>query len=131
MARHTKYNDTSIWLRPYINSVAHLIPLDRLDMVKGYKVLKNKEINQHGQIIMDLKTKRFVITLRTMKYSKADRVYKNEYITTVLETCAHELAHMVHWEHTPAHWKLQATIQTEFGHVMEKLGVEDTQVRFE
>ncbi len=129
--RAIKYNASSAWLAPYVNQVAHLVPVDRLDMVKGYKVLKNKEINQQGQIIMDLATKRFVITLRTEKYSKESKKYKNEFISNVLEVLAHELAHMSHWEHTPAHWKLQATIQAEFGNVLNRQGVKDTQVRFE
>jgi hypothetical protein len=126
-----KYTTTSAWLAPYVDSVSHLIPIERLSAIKGYKVLKNKEINQQGQIILDLTNKRFTITLRTEKYSKVDKVYRNEYIANVLETLAHELAHMVHWEHTPAHWKLQATIQTEFGTVLDRLNIEDTQVRFE
>jgi len=130
MARKCKYNDSTRWLEPFVDAVAHLVPIERLNAIKGYKVLKNKEPSQQGQIIMDLASRRFVITIKALKYNKESKCYKNEYIGTVLETLAHELAHTKFWEHDTNHWKLQASIQSEFGNVLERDGIEDTGVRF-
>jgi WLM domain len=129
--KFTKYNNYVKWLVPFTEAVAHIVPTDRLDAVKGYKVLKNKEIAQQGQIIMDNSTRRFVITLLTEIYSKSSKDYLEDYIETILDTYAHELAHMVHWEHTVAHWRLKCTIQNEFASVLERMGIENTQISYD
>ena len=43
---------------------------------------------------------------------------------------AHELAHVVHWEHTPEHWELECLIQMRFTAHLIEMGVKRVHVRF-
>jgi hypothetical protein len=117
------YNASAEWLTPFINSVKDLVPLDKLDAIKGYKIKRNYEPGQYGACIKTIATNRYVITLKMKDWSKQDKKYKNATIGGILETLAHELAHLSYWEHTHEHWKLQSRIQLRFSNVIKKLDV--------
>lgn len=133
MKRKTKYTPNVLWLKPFIESVDHLVPIQHLDYVRGYKICKGFEESQYGAIHKDLSNGRYSITLKVIDYVRSKKQYKYGYMNQILETLAHELAHLGVWEedHSPVHWKLQATILLRFGDVLEKLNIMDTSKRFE
>lgn len=107
------------WIRPYLVDVEHLVPIKHLRRVTAKKPRKDFTQNQlcHGMITRYARYKRdFKITLytyfiditkihpevhmRLRPYSKID----------TLCFLAHELSHMVHWDHTPQHKSLEAEL---------------------
>lgn len=118
------------WLRPFVNSVAHMVPLDKLKSIKGYRVQKNMEENQDGSLIKY--GGKYFMTIRIQNVPKPpkDMHYKNIRYANLLDTLAHELAHLVHWEHTAEHFRLQAQILLQFSYLLDKVGIEDTSFRW-
>jgi len=127
--RSTKYTKNVKWVKPFIDGISHLVPVEKLDYIRGYKIRKDFEAAQYGQLTK-YSNGRQVLTIKVMDYDKKKKKYVNGYIGNILETLAHETAHLMHWEHTIDHYKLQATIQLAFADIMEKLEIEDTDVRF-
>lgn len=131
MKKNIKYWPNVRWLSPFIESVAHLVPIERLSYIKGYKIRRNFEPAQEAQIIKTLPNGKCVITIKVIKYDKRLKKHVNAYIANVLESLAHELAHLTHWEHTSNHFRLQAEIMMKFCNVMDEIGMTDTGVRID
>lgn len=123
----TKIQKNLEWLRLYLDSVKDLISLKHLTSVKGFKVPLHKQENVHGSILRIGPW--YNITLRTTLNNYNTNKQNNTYIATILETLAHELAHMQNWEHTPEHFLLQAKILSRFAIVLKKQNINDTYKR--
>ncbi len=116
------------WLAPYIKSVNHLIPLQKLVKLQAFKIHLKKETRADGSCNF----------ISRGKYSIAIRLWcRNEkrtrhillYLHDVLYYLAHELAHIKEWEHTPKHYKLQAKILKRFAEVAQSQGIKDMYTR--
>jgi hypothetical protein len=118
------------WLEPFIESVSSLIPLERLKRVIGYKVRARLSTTQQAQIIKHLPNGIIVITLRIAKWNHTTNKHEKECIGTILEALAHELSHVLFWEHTPEHFELQSKIQIKFAKVLKKQGITDTGIPY-
>jgi hypothetical protein len=115
----TKFFNNVKWLEPFFNSAKGLVPLEKVKYVKGYKVVDKNARNFGGLLRKNYKS--YNITLKIF-----DANDREEFIAVILDTLAHELAHVVHWEHTPDHLKLQAKILVRFATVAKQLDIEDT-----
>lgn len=97
------------WLIPFVDEVSHLVPLYRLQSIKGYKQQWNKGVASYGGT-HTADGESFVITLHTHAYVKSKKRHEPEAKGLIIDTLAHELAHLVHWEHSWEHFNLQVRI---------------------
>jgi hypothetical protein len=134
---HIKFSKNVEWLRPFADKAANLIPLKKLVQVKGYRVPLENLAQIEGQCVTRDNHKSHIITLRIFK-NEQKKVGYNKFtaykqsrsrVSTILETFAHELAHIKHWEHNPAHWKLQAQIQMRFASLLQSWDVQDIEIK--
>lgn len=129
----TKYSRNTRWMKPYVEAVRDIVPLSRLQEVIGFKVPLDKS-EQCSATIIRYTGAWYKITLRLWdpkyknlggrKFLKTQ--HKRSDFASVLDSLAHELAHMIHWDHTPEHLILQSKILIRLARVAKKLGVKDT-----
>lgn len=116
-----KYDKKLDWLRPFVHSIRDLVSIDKIHSIRGYSVAINKEEQQYASITAY--KKKYNINLRlTMNYYLTKQ-QKDMYLSTLLETFAHELAHLQHWEHNSDHFQLTAKILLRFSFVLKKLKI--------
>jgi len=105
--------------------------------VKGYRVpLENIE-QVEGCCFTHDNHKSHIITLKVFKHEKKTLGLKKfvayrqtrSAVSDILETYAHELAHLKHWDHTPTHWKLQAQVQMRFASLLQHWDVESIDIK--
>jgi hypothetical protein len=119
-----KYSRDLIWLKPFVEAlnISDILPLEKLKSIKGYRVTKGLDSQSYGSIITSNKRK-YSINLETQIYSKKSQEYKDKSCEEILLTLAHELAHLVHWEHTPGHFRLEASILYYFSYTLQDLDI--------
>lgn len=127
----TKFHKDVAWLEPYMMAIKDLVPVERIKQVRGFRVSVDKEILTDASIIRATNNKSFVINMRTHSNYMHTHIQKYEFIAEILINFAHECSHLVYWDHTSDHFKLQAKIMTRFAKVMKKLKVEDTYKRID
>lgn len=109
------------WVRPYIESVSHLLPhLKQLRKISSKRGNKERWQHCHG-LITYFDKKSFRITLY-MDYHEfyTDKIKPYSTID-LLQYLAHELSHLEHWDHTPQHKQLECIILSMF---MSRLSAE-------
>jgi len=96
-----------IWLKPYLEAVAHIIPLEKVQSIRYYKSRKHHKKEHHKAITYKSgNNKSFSIILRT-KLPLDERLLLRYYDQEdVMFYLAHELAHVRYWEHTTKHLNL-------------------------
>lgn len=118
-----KYSKDLLWLKPFVECL-DVLPLKKLQRIKGYRVAKNLDSQSYGSIVTK-DGKKYSINIETYTYSKKDKQYRKKRIEEILLTLAHELAHLVHWEHTPQHFQLQSNIMWCFSLTLHELKIKD------
>lgn len=126
-----KFSSDFDWFRPYVKKVKHIVPLEQLEKIisvrprtdqiqHGYAQLVTEyhgnghvkrryiSINTHYCKLMSLKP----LKRKALPFSKID----------LLESLAHELAHLTHHDHTPDHKKLECRIKSIFMTQLEREG---------
>lgn len=121
------------WLIPFVRAAKPLIPYQKLKRVHGYHLSTRMGVASSGTITRNT-TGHFKISIplndysihrpRDSKRAKIIEVVPN-YTWEILSSLAHELAHMVHWEHTPAHMRLEARLMIRFANTCVKLKITD------
>lgn len=127
----TKFHKDVKWLEPYMNAVKDLVPIERVKQVRGFKVSVAKEVLTDASIVRFGNNKSFTINMRTHNNHIYAGTQRYEFIAETLINFSHELAHIIHWEHTPEHFKLQARIMLRFAKILKKLKVKDTYKRID
>lgn len=133
MGTKTQYDKNTRWLKPYVESATGLAPLHRLAYLKAYKVPLEKAERAAASTIK-INQIMFGINLTLWSHSfkkiKGRKMKKTNHrrldLAFILDSVAHELAHMVHWDHTPAHLELTARILVRLAKKAKELGVKDT-----
>jgi len=124
-----KYTKNVVWLEDYVNSVSDLVPIEQIKRVIGYKVKIG--LNECQDAAIQTANKRgdkFVISIKL--YEQEILKHKPIHIAFVLDSLAHELAHLMYWEHDSHHFKLQARILFRFGMMLKKKNINDTSKPF-
>jgi len=127
-----RYSKDLLWVKPYVDAVAEMVPLNRLTSITGYKVPIDK-VEQCSALISKC-AGWYRITIRNYRpdyESLGDGKFvknghKREYVAVILENLSHELAHLKIWEHTPDHLLLQARLLTRMARQAKKQGLKDT-----
>lgn len=140
-----KFDKSCEWTRVLFNEVEHLVPAKvwrKLLRVKAYKVPIYKAQDNMAActwyeeddtfVLSFLKTTRdFKPTTKPTKAGKfiAQNVEYPHRLSLLLEAISHEIAHLVHWEHTPEHFALQARIMLHWAKWLAKTGIKDHTVK--
>lgn len=125
----TKFHKSVEWIKPFVKSANGLVDLKKLNVVRGYKVVPHKQIGTYASIIRNGNNKSFSINMLTHHNDVLTATQYPEYVEPFLDTLAHELAHIVHWEHTVEHFELKVRILARFSKVIKQLGIKDTYQR--
>lgn len=111
------------WLFPYIARLQKWDMLKKLAKIRSYRVPLGRYERTYGSITRH--RGKFCISLCTKVQSLDKSCYLLSDKGTILETLAHELAHIIEWEHTPKHFELTARFCLLFSKVMKKTKIQD------
>lgn len=135
--KHEIYIDDDLaFLAPYLTVAKKVgIPVWRVKEIKGYYVQPDKIERQAAAAIRsdESPNKKLIITIlkhsqllqskrgrfEVIGYSPPDDPSRFE---DILDTLAHELAHVVHWEHTADRYVLEKKIQLAFSYRARRRG---------
>ena len=129
MSEHIKFSKNTEWLRPFIVASGKYVPIEKLRKVHGFRVAKGLEEQVDGSILKW--NGKFSINLRMQNLKEDKKKYQNVRYEALLVVLAHELAHMLEWEHTPEHFRLMTQIMRRFVRVLRNLPVEDTSLMWD
>jgi hypothetical protein len=129
-----KIHNVFKWLIPYIKKARQLgVPIWEIDRIDGYFVPKNRLEQQSASCNRNVKL-RFRIMLLT-KYQNQKSIGNGKFIISgwsnhksksnfesTIDFLAHELAHVVHWEHTEDRYILEKQLQLSFARLSKKMG---------
>lgn len=135
--RHeTTIDDELAWLAPYFTLAHKLgIPTWRVREIKGYYVALGKMEQQEAATLRDGDQPNKKVTITILKkhqiwarkngkfevshYVEADKSYFFEH---TLDSLAHELSHIVHWNHTADRFVLEKKVLYSFSQLARKRG---------
>ena len=124
-----KLNKDVKWLEPYLKAADSFVPIRRISSVIGYQVPFYKTERQYGSITVHYDKNQININLLIKTQDLNQGIHKNARMANVLDSLAHELAHLLEWEHTPEHLMLQAKLLMCFAKVSKELKVKDLSLR--
>ena len=118
----TKFHKNVTWLEPFFQAAKGLVPLHKIKIIKGFSVAYSVGLEVTGASCSTETARSFTIAIRThnQNFRRNDngtfspKRHKRRYIYDILGDFAHELAHVVEWDHTPEHWLLECKIQRRF-----------------
>lgn len=118
-----KVSNDLAWLLPFIRELYHHSPdiVGKIKEIRSYKVSLEKEIQNLGSSRRIGK----YYSIWLLSHWNCKGRYVKRYMGSILEVLAHELAHLVCWEHTGTHFIAQAYFIYVFGRVMEKLKIKN------
>ena len=129
-----KYTKNVLWLQDYVESVSHLVPIEQIKRIVGYKVKLGLKENQEALIrVANSRGTKFIISLKLYEQQIIKNRYRHIPLTYsyILDSLAHELSHILNFEdHDAAHLKLQAKILIKFSQVMKKKKITDNSKAF-
>ena len=141
-----KYHKSTAWLAPFIDSVKHLVPVNRISFVKSVKYPLHKREGIEGYCWSRDEGKTYIIGI--MIYSQRMESgelfcrdggkkalslnpvgFTHRMAMNILTDLAHELAHIPYYfedvDHSINHWKLEQKIATVFGKILQKCPTKD------
>lgn len=124
-----KYTKNVSWLEEFVLCVDDIIPIENIKRIKGYKVALGLNETKDAAIhVANSKADKFYITIKLYDQELVENELKHIPMQTsrILDSLSHELAHLVHWEHTPEHFKLQAQIMHRFYKILKLKKIDDT-----
>ena len=119
----TRYSKDMAWLEPFVEAVDNLVPTNRIMRIRGYRVRKGLEAATYGS--KGTRGNRYIINLLSEEWSKSKKKFVRDTYEILLDTLAHELAHTVHFKHTPEHYRLKYKIGVAFSKVLERQSIRD------
>ena len=128
-----KYSKDLEWLKPFVEHVKYSVPLHRIKSIKSYRVKKGLTERSYGSTIKD--SNKYTINLRVHLWNHTSQEYKNETMAIILDTLAHELAHVKQKskdfaKHDSKHFNTQAWILLGFSYILKVLKIKDTSKGF-
>lgn len=116
-----------LWLAPYVNSsIPHIKNLYRLKRISARSPRKD-QIQRCNAITTIDENKNYKITIyrffQNIDISNGIEIALEPYSKIdILESLAHELAHLEHWNHTPEHKKLENKLLNLFMGKLKRSG---------
>lgn len=133
----TQFYKTVAWLEPFLYATAGLIPISKIKVVKGFSVPYSVGFEVTGASCSTDTHRSYTISIRTHSQmfkrnangTFSPKRHRRRYIYDILGDFAHELAHVVHWEHTLEHWLLECKLQRRFISKLREYGVPEVTLR--
>jgi len=131
-----KYDRDTEWLAPFVEAARGLVDVDRLKAVLRIHLHKNRA--KQAEAICTIEPNRMFTIRMYMTTTEFERLPnglwkrggpKSCRLYNVLETLAHEMAHMKHFDHPPRMFATQAKIMKRFAKVADTLGLVDLEMR--
>jgi len=129
----TKYSKSTLWLKQFIDLCDGLLPVDRILAVRAYYVPTEKRMLTDACLLWDRGGwYNVTISLEKAKWKTlGNKKFLKEKHTEarlgfILDSLAHELAHIKIKDHHPDHLILQSKILLRFAKHLKKLGIKDT-----
>lgn len=131
--RHVVKIDKDLaFLAPYLTVARKMgLPVWRVRRIKGYSVPSDKTERQYAAMLKDSQSPNKKVTITILKWLQSDtRVSGYEAaddpgrIEHTLNCFAHELTHLVHWDHGPDRFILEKRLQKSFAYLAKKRGYE-------
>jgi hypothetical protein len=122
------------WLRPFLDAAKGLVNTDKLKAISHYTVPTSKVKRTEACLIRyDAKVYKMTITLYDhlrvkQKNGKFKIEHRRHRLSYILDSLAHELAHLKYFDHRPEHTILQCKIMIRMAKVAKKLQITDTTV---
>jgi len=121
------------WLAPYIMEAKRAgVPIWRIEKIVGYYVPLDKVENQHAAIIKDGNKKATITILKKRQVYSSDNgvayasgyedAHKKYHFEFTLNSLAHELSHIVYWEHNADRFIEEARLFKRFASLSKRLG---------
>lgn len=113
------------WLAPYLEAVQDDIPFKNIKLIDYYKTRAHQQKQNHlaiTHLLGNNKTYKIYIRTSLPKEKRIPLDYDTQ--EDVLWFVAHELAHVVHWEHGPEHFHCMTKLFSKFGDVLINIGFE-------
>lgn len=132
--QHIKFSKKIEWLRPYVECVKGMVNLDKLKGISTFKVPLSKVKTTEACLIRyDAKNFKMTITLYDhtrvrQKNGKFKVQHRKHRLNYILDSLAHELAHLKYFDHRPEHLELQAKLLIRMSKVAKKHGITDITV---
>lgn len=124
-----KLADNVKWFEPYFGDVSHLVPLEHLEKVFGMFPRLDQLQHHHAHLVDETDGRNhrkyismYLLYTSTVKLKPLKRKIKAFSKVDLLEHLAHELAHLVHWKHTPNHKRLECEIMLKFMSRLQSTG---------
>jgi len=120
------------WVIPYLKRASKIVPVEQLEKIIAVKPRLEQIQHCHAQLVTETNThtnqvKRRYISLN-LYYVKSHQLkpLKRKKVPfskiDLLETLAHELAHLIDVKHTPKHKKLENRLCSIFMTMLEQTG---------
>ena len=124
----TKISKNMQWAAPYLDA-APLIVRRRVVALRGHVVAPGYEVRALGRCAFPSRGKCTISICLNSTSGPMNQVSKLHRFEDLLFVLAHELAHTLQYDHTPAHLELTAAILKRFAKVAARENVKDTQLR--
>lgn len=128
MAKPTYYSKNTLWLKPFVDSVSDLVPIERVVRIRDYRVRRGLQSNTYGSRVSY--GKKYSINIEQECWNKSHKKYFGTTYQIILDTLAHELSHTIHDDHSPKHFKLQCKILLRFSRILKDNGILDHSLRW-
>ena len=123
----TKIDKNLFFLKPFLKGISKIVPIRNVGHIKSYRVAKG--LTERGQAsIIKHSYKNYTINLKTQALVNKGREHKYETLEQILLDLAHELSHLLEWEHTGRHFRIQSKIMLHFAKKLRKLNITDHSV---
>lgn len=122
MKHNIKYTKNVLWLKPFVDEVSNLVPLNKIISIRGYKVPKGLEERSYGSTVKH--DDKYSINIKI--YNFIDKKHRPSSVSMILDILAHELAHTKIFDHRPKQYELTCRIALKFSRILEKNGIIDT-----
>lgn len=124
-----------LFLKPFIEASSSLVDLKRIKAIKAYRVPSHLCERSYASILREGNNKTFTININLWKHvlkgtgkKKYVEKHKRQYLAFILDSLAHELAHVKYWGHPYGHFQLQVKIMAKFGKILRKMNIQDTYI---
>jgi hypothetical protein len=128
-----KIHPSLFWVKPFLASANGLVSLKNVLEISAYKVPLSKQSKTDAQLITYTADATHKIMINT-HWQKTESLgngkfkntrYKRVRLNFMLDSLAHELAHIKYWDHSPNHLRLQAKLLSRMANIAKQLGIED------
>ena len=116
-----RVSPTFKWLIPYVELGLTYIPKKKITLIGEWKLGQRCGRGHHAAILTS-DNKNYRVYFQTMYHPRTSKKALEFSKIDIVKTLAHEMAHMKEFDHTPAHTKLDAKLQSAFMNMLTKSG---------